>query len=227
MYSVGHYEQVLRYALMLLFIDVFFNLSTVYTSILVSSQQEVRYVNMKIKWRVRMLSNWYLLQLLLWSKRQVFWIWSMASRGSWPSISPVEVKDQLPSAGEKRWWYVIKVQWVWMIGNGSVCKCARVGVTMQWWTLIYTLLLHIYTWWLSWWVLMVCYYHMWLLLSLFVCTNSVPTGLPSHGEDVTVYVWHKPANLPTPFCSVLVLSLIHIWRCRRDVLCRSRWSPYH
>ena len=24
-----------------------------------------------------------------------------------------------------------------------------------------------------------------------------------------------------------VLSLIHIWRCRRDVLCRSRWSPYH
>ena len=24
-----------------------------------------------------------------------------------------------------------------------------------------------------------------------------------------------------------LLSLIHIWRCRRDVLCRSRWSPYH
>ena len=23
------------------------------------------------------------------------------------------------------------------------------------------------------------------------------------------------------------LSLIHIWRCRRDVLCRSRWSPDH
>ena len=27
--------------------------------------------------------------------------------------------------------------------------------------------------------------------------------------------------------SSLHLSLIHIWRCRRDVLCRSRWSPYH
>ena len=27
--------------------------------------------------------------------------------------------------------------------------------------------------------------------------------------------------------SALPLSLIHIWRCRRDVLCRSRWSPYH
>ena len=25
----------------------------------------------------------------------------------------------------------------------------------------------------------------------------------------------------------MYLSLIHIWRCRRDVLCRSRWSPYH
>ena len=25
----------------------------------------------------------------------------------------------------------------------------------------------------------------------------------------------------------LELSLIHIWRCRRSTLCRSRWSPYH
>ena len=25
----------------------------------------------------------------------------------------------------------------------------------------------------------------------------------------------------------LWLSLIHIWRCRRSTLCRSRWSPYH
>ena len=25
----------------------------------------------------------------------------------------------------------------------------------------------------------------------------------------------------------LQLSLIHIWRCRRSTLCRSRWSPYH
>ena len=27
--------------------------------------------------------------------------------------------------------------------------------------------------------------------------------------------------------AVIVLSLIHIWRCRRSTLCRSRWSPYH
>ena len=25
----------------------------------------------------------------------------------------------------------------------------------------------------------------------------------------------------------LCLSLIHIWRCRRYAVCRSRWSPYH
>ena len=27
--------------------------------------------------------------------------------------------------------------------------------------------------------------------------------------------------------SVDILSLIHIWRCRRSYACRSRWSPYH
>ena len=27
--------------------------------------------------------------------------------------------------------------------------------------------------------------------------------------------------------TALILSLIHIWRCRRSTLCRSRWSPYH
>ena len=27
--------------------------------------------------------------------------------------------------------------------------------------------------------------------------------------------------------SSILLSLIHIWRCRRSTLCRSRWSPYH
>ena len=26
---------------------------------------------------------------------------------------------------------------------------------------------------------------------------------------------------------VICLSLIHIWRCRRLLTCRSRWSPYH
>ena len=29
------------------------------------------------------------------------------------------------------------------------------------------------------------------------------------------------------YSSLYILSLIHIWRCRRSTLCRSRWSPYH
>ena len=35
---------------------------------------------------------------------------------------------------------------------------------------------------------------------------------------------NSPNNSPFSH-SVLILSLIHIWRCRRDVLCRSRWAP--
>ena len=36
----------------------------------------------------------------------------------------------------------------------------------------------------------------------------------------------------TPICifhqyAICLLSLIHIWRCRRRLRCRSRWSPYH
>ena len=30
-----------------------------------------------------------------------------------------------------------------------------------------------------------------------------------------------------PLVRCAVLSLIHIWRCRRIERCRSRWSPYH
>ena len=37
-------------------------------------------------------------------------------------------------------------------------------------------------------------------------------------------VWCLYAAVYVCVCS---LSLIHIWRCRRAVGCRSRWSPYH
>ena len=33
--------------------------------------------------------------------------------------------------------------------------------------------------------------------------------------------------LPICLLSRTTLSLIHIWRCRRRLRCRSRWSPYH
>ena len=34
-------------------------------------------------------------------------------------------------------------------------------------------------------------------------------------------------TMGTVSCLMLYLSLIHIWRCRRRLRCRSRWSPYH
>ena len=37
---------------------------------------------------------------------------------------------------------------------------------------------------------------------------------------------HSILYFPTSF-EHRPLSLIHIWRCRRSTLCRSRWSPYH
>ena len=40
------------------------------------------------------------------------------------------------------------------------------------------------------------------------------------GRKFNVYcinIYYKPSYL----------SLIHIWRCRRYAVCRSRWSPYH
>ena len=36
----------------------------------------------------------------------------------------------------------------------------------------------------------------------------------------TISVWTFKSSIKT-------LSLIHIWRCRRPAMCRSRWSPYH
>ena len=36
-----------------------------------------------------------------------------------------------------------------------------------------------------------------------------------------------PPQLTSSACVVVLLSLIHIWRCRRRLRCRSRWSPYH
>ena len=37
----------------------------------------------------------------------------------------------------------------------------------------------------------------------------------------------RPGSFKLGTMDVEVLSLIHIWRCRRSTLCRSRWSPYH
>ena len=39
-------------------------------------------------------------------------------------------------------------------------------------------------------------------------------------------VWNLP-SLSLNMHSLYTLSLIHIWRCRRYAVCRSRWSPEH
>ena len=44
----------------------------------------------------------------------------------------------------------------------------------------------------------------------------------SHYHTAKVYIIHTSWKFQQLF-----LSLIHIWRCRRSTLCRSRWSPYH
>ena len=38
---------------------------------------------------------------------------------------------------------------------------------------------------------------------------------------------HTHTHTHTAIQAVALLSLIHIWRCRRSYACRSRWSPYH
>ena len=38
---------------------------------------------------------------------------------------------------------------------------------------------------------------------------------------------HKHIHTSKFISYYVMLSLIHIWRCRRSTLCRSRWSPYH
>ena len=74
---------------------------------------------------------------------------------------------------------------------------------------------------------------------LLFCTAAV-TGMyafsyPLHG---TAYDIDSASNYriglplqPDDACNVSseanMLSLIHIWRCRRSYACRSRWSPYH
>ena len=50
-----------------------------------------------------------------------------------------------------------------------------------------------------------------------VCVRSDSTNI------ITNRIEENVMNIRTN----IRLSLIHIWRCRRSTLCRSRWSPYH
>ena len=50
----------------------------------------------------------------------------------------------------------------------------------------------------------------------------------THEEYLVVFVTvQNLVVIGAVILTVCKLSLIHIWRCRRSTLCRSRWSPYH
>ena len=77
--------------------------------------------------------------------------------------------------------------------------------------------------------------------ALHVCTRCTRMNRhASHMSSKKLFNMEKNFNackLPATYCSsnqlkhvcppAQNLSLIHIWRCRRSTLCRSRWSPYH
>ena len=56
--------------------------------------------------------------------------------------------------------------------------------------------------------------------------------LPMVQQHIFSPTWSQLTSTPAPIFRATpvpppCLSLIHIWRCRRSTLCRSRWSPYH
>ena len=51
---------------------------------------------------------------------------------------------------------------------------------------------------------------------------TASTQLIANQHGATCRIWQRWGLKSQPN-----LSLIHIWRCRRSTLCRSRWSPYH
>ena len=63
------------------------------------------------------------------------------------------------------------------------------------------------------------------------CVSTLPKVKTSHFEttmaDRFLECVRSNPLFATFAASSLMLSLIHIWRCRRSTLCRSRWSPYH
>ena len=59
-------------------------------------------------------------------------------------------------------------------------------------------------------------------------------GFDTHPGPIASNLEQSLPSVLSPSCTrpvadgwPLMLSLIHIWRCRRIERCRSRWSPYH
>ena len=57
------------------------------------------------------------------------------------------------------------------------------------------------------------------------CIFQVICSANAAAHGLASFAWRWVSNVTV--VGLMTLSLIHIWRCRRSTLCRSRWSPYH
>ena len=69
---------------------------------------------------------------------------------------------------------------------------------------IHLILIVFFNWYYNWYLFCI-----FIFVSIYACLNF------------------KQYQFRLVFTYIYMLSLIHIWRCRRSTLCRSRWSPYH
>ena len=56
---------------------------------------------------------------------------------------------------------------------------------------------------------------------------NAPEGVDTSGLTDAIKKLADPGEEQVKIWFLLDLSLIHIRRCRRYAVCRSRWSPYH
>ena len=62
---------------------------------------------------------------------------------------------------------------------------------------------------------------------LLSCCQSASAGPRISSCRASLLTCHALWHAAKSQHKCLYLSLIHIWRCRRASMCRSRWSPYH
>ena len=122
-------------------------------------------------------------------------------------------------------WAVLTVLWIWFSLTGHISLCLDLFVFVF---VCFCFVLHScciivstvgWTWW-DWSVILWTYipsvrWHCWL--------GHLTRKNPSPIWPIMCW-WDVNQSINQ---SINQLSLIHIWRCRRSTLCRSRWSPYH
>ena len=117
-------------------------------------------------------------------------------------------------------------------GNASILVCKKkmyyqgnfVSKTLdiEMIALKFDILLHRQNWGLfkiifNYWYKFSCNLNLYELLKILFALTECSAGYYGHNCE-------EPCSLT---CKDQGLSLIHIWRCRRYAVCRSRWSPYH